>query len=546
MSVGLRSEVLVWNLASGESRVLMPIPAANLGAMKVSPDGRTIAYRWTDTVDGKPVVTVRLMGTEPNAKPRVLSETPAHPAAWSMDGRSVLMLRGENAGPRSLEWMVVADESTRFIKTFESWQNPMTFAVSPDGSIAYSINPRTGSTEDRHIYVVDSAGQSETAVVNAAGLSNFPVWTADGAYLLFSSNKSGAPAVWSVGMRAGRPAGELSVLMPGAMRPVTATRGGAVYFATTNLASFNQLGFVADLEGGGARITKTFIGEGISWSPDGKSLAYIRNTNAPGAVMIRNVETGEERAYVQANVGLQQARWLPDSSGVVVFVRDPGARQSGHMYSLDLKSGEYRKLVQIAPGRSAVVALSPDGKSLYTSQKGTGTTELIAIELATGTERQVATFPNPSNAEVGLSISPDGSSLVVQTWADQANRLGRLLIARTDGSGRRDLLPSFPADRTLSILRWTSDGRSILYFTTAANGDWRLMRISPDGGQPEFAGLDSTRLTGTVRIPNPGPYSPLSMDASPDGTQIVFAYRPALRTELWSLDNVSSVIAARQ
>ena len=214
------------------------------------------------------------------------------------------------------------------------------------------------------------------------------------------------------------------------------------------------------------------------------------------------------------------------------------------MHALDLKSAEYRKLVAIRSGRSGVVAISPDGKALYTSQKGQGTTDVIAIELATGAERQIASIPNQSAFGAGLSISPDGSSLVVQTWKDQQKRLGRLLIVRTDGSDSRDLLPSFPADRTLSVIRWTADGRSILFFATAESGDWRLMRISPDGGQPEFAGLDSTRLTGTIRIPPSSGFSPLSMDASPDGTQIVFADRPVLRSELWSIDNIQGVIAS--
>jgi dipeptidyl aminopeptidase/acylaminoacyl peptidase len=172
-------------------------------------------------------------------------------------------------------------------------------------------------------------------------------------------------------------------------------------------------------------------------------------------------------------------------------------------------------------------------------------TQILCVDLSSGSERLVGTFPNGGGAP-GLSISPDGTSLVVQTWADQAKRLGRLFIVSTDGSGTRELLGFFPADRTLSILRWTADGRHILYFTTAENGDWRLMRIPRAGGQPEFAGLDSTRLTGTVRIPALGPYSPLSMDASPDGSRIVFAVRPMARTELWTLDNVLSIVGSRQ
>lgn len=212
------------------------------------------------------------------------------------------------------------------------------------------------------------------------------------------------------------------------------------------------------------------------------------------------------------------------------------------MQSLDLKTGEFKRLAAIPQGRSGVVAISPDGKSLYVSEEGRG---IFCVDLASGSERSIGMLPSGGGTP-GLSISPDGTSLVAQTWADQAKRLSRLIIVKTDGSGTRELLGPFPADRTLSILKWTADGRYILYFTTAENGDWRLMRISPDGGQPEFAGLDSTKLTGTVRVPRPGPFSPLSMDASPDGSQIVFAFRPVVHNQLWTLDNVLSVVGSRQ
>jgi len=460
------------------------------------------------------------------------------PIAWSPDGRSLLVGSG---GLRFLDWLSLSDGSYRRVKSFEAWQQPLGVSVSPDGLIAYGAAPRQGS-EDIHIFVLDSAGENEVSVVNSAGASNGPLWSQDGAHLIYRSNRSGSWALWSIGMRGGRPSGDPVQLMAGVMIPIAVTRAGHLFYRTSNLGEFNQLAFVAELAAGTSHITKTFIGEGLSWSPDGQSLAYIRNTAAPAAVMIRGVETGEERAYPLSNLGLQQVRWLSDNSGVVAFASDSSAGGPGSMYALDLKSGQYKRLVAIPEGRSGVVAVAPDGKSVYVSESGAGSRRVFSVDLASGTERQVGVFTNGAQSPPGLSISPDGSSLVLQVWADQPKRLASLQIMNTDGSGTRSLLPSFPADRTLSVIRWTADGRYILFFTTAENGDWRLMRISPTGGQPEFAGLDSTRLTGTVRVPVPGPFSPLSMDASPDGAKVVFAYRPVQRTELWALENVVAAL----
>ena len=543
---GQQPPLTIWNLSSGDSRVLVPNPGpgASASAPTISPSGREVAYRWTETINGKPVVSMRVIGVEPGAKARVLP-SPAGagvfgPVAWSPDGRSLLVASG---GFRFLDWLSLSDGSYQRVKAFEAWQQPSVAVVSPDGLIAYSAIPREGS-EDRHIFVLDSAGQNEVAVVNAAGVSHGPVWTQDSAHLVFVSNRSGTRALWSVGVRGGRPSSDPVQLMAGNMQPIAVSRSGHLFYRTSNMSEFNQVAFVAELDAGSAQITKTFIGEGLSWSPDGKALAYIRNTAAPAAVMIRAVETGEERAYPLNNLGLQQVRWLSDNSGVVVFASDSNAGGPGAMYALDLKTGQYRRLVAIPEGRSGVVAVAPDGKSLYVSESGAGSRRILSIDLASGTERQAGVFTNGAQPAPGLSISPDGSSLVLQVWVDQPKRLASLQIVNTDGSGTRSLLPSFPADRTLSILRWTADGRYILFFSTAENGDWRLMRISPTGGQPEFAGLDSTKLTGTVRVPTPGPFSPLSMDASPDGAKVVFAFRPVQRSELWALENVVAALNA--
>ncbi len=545
---GQQPQLTIWNLSSGESRVLVanPGPGASASVPTISPSGREVAYRWTETIDGKPVVSMRVIGVDPGAKARVLpgpaGATTFGPIAWSPDGRSLLV---GGQGLLFLDWLSLADGSYRRVKSFETWQQPSNPAVSPDGLIAYAAAPRQGS-EDRHIFVLDSAGQTEVAVVNSAGFSGGPVWSQDGAHLVFRSNRSGTWALWSVGMRGARPSDDAVQVMTGNVVPLAVTRSGHLFYRTSNLTEFNQVAFVAELGSGIGQITKTFIGEGLSWSPDGQSLAYIRNTAAPPAVMIRGVETGEERAYPLPNLGLEQVRWLPDSSGVVVFASDSRSQRPGAMYGLDLKTGQYKRLVAIPQGRSAIVAVAPDGKSLYLSENGAGIERILGVDLASGTEREVARLTNGGQSASGLSISPDGDSLVVQTWADQPKRLGRLLIVKTDGTGTRELVPSFSADRTLSIVRWTADGRYIFFFTTADNGDWRLMRISPAGGPPEFAGLDSTKLTGTVRIPPPWPFSPLSMDVSPDGARVVFAFRPEPRFELWALENLMSMLNARQ
>ena len=50
------------------------------------------------------------------------------------------------------------------------------------------------------------------------------------------------------------------------------------------------------------------------------------------------------------------------------------------------------------------------------SESGTGNRRVFSVDLPSGTERQVGVFTNGAQSPPGLSISPDGSSLVLQVW----------------------------------------------------------------------------------------------------------------------------------
>jgi hypothetical protein len=165
-------------------------------------------------------------------------------------------------------------------------------------------------------------------------------------------------------------------------------------------------------------------------------------------------------------------------------------------------------------------------------------TGVVSVDLATGAEAPVATFPEPLEpyGTPGLDLSPDGTTLVIM-WADVAESGGALLAARlatirVDGTGYREIYGPFPVSRTPDLVKWTPDGTAIL-FVTQQNGRWRVMRIPASGGTPEFDGLES-------------PTQIWNIDVSPDGSQIAFSAASPVTTELWALDGVVSAISDRR
>ncbi len=549
MAVGTCTDpqsLCVREIESGQMRTL--VPGTDTGSVVraiLSPTSRDVAYAWTEKVDGKDRFSIRLIGTDKNAQPRTLtsSEGILSPADWSPDGKTLLLVVAQGLH-RSMVWMSVADGSMRPIKSFENWRTPRAGQVSPDGNfISFEDLAREGSN-DWYIYIMDRDGQHEEAVVKMAGMSGSAKWTPDAAHLVFRSNRTGRPALWSVPVDRGRAVGEPKLLqIEGPVTPIVITASGELFYHQGDTKNQYQQAFVAERTMSGTRIVKSFNGEGVSWSPDGKSLAYLRVNPAGMAVAILSTETGEERAYPNDALGYAQLRWMPDGSGVVAVVRKDAIGGTA-LYCMDARTGVFRRLFSRDSSeqvRASVVEVAPDGRTIYMpfrSAEGSPWRGIVAVDLQTLTEKVIVTFAEPGypgDGALALAVSPDGATLVVQVRAIPGQ--ARLLAVRTDGNGYRELYGPFPATVIPSVVKWSRDGRSIFFFTHTKGGDWRLLRIPAEGGEPEADGLDTKSATASVSGKDIDG-SPLSFDLSPDGTQIAFGAWRKWVPELRSIANI--------
>ncbi len=152
-------------------------------------------------------------------------------------------------------------------------------------------------------------------------------------------------------------------------------------------------------------------------------------------------------------------------------------------------------------------------------------TGIVGVDLATGTEKAVATFAEaglPGSGFPGLAMSPDGTTLAVMAWVDGLGttpRPARIFSVGVDGASYREISGSFRARNTANQMRWTPDGRSIVFSALDTADKWRLMRVAAEGGQAEFDGLDFGTLSPLLSGLRMTPGSFINLDLSPDGTQ---------------------------
>lgn len=154
-------------------------------------------------------------------------------------------------------------------------------ALSPDGTRVAFEGSRPPGKADVYVAGVDGGGPP-VAVAPDPALDAEPAWSADGATLLFGSERGGSYEVWRAA-----PGGPAA--------PLTGAEGAALTCGTSPCPILGR----------------------ASPSPDGEAIAFVRATPAGGfRVVVRELATGAERVLADADE--TEPDWSPDGSALVL------------------------------------------------------------------------------------------------------------------------------------------------------------------------------------------------------------------------------------
>lgn len=161
-----------------------------------SPDGTKIAF--TSTRDGSGDIYV--MNSDGSNASR-LTNTPSRDssAVWSPDG-SKMVFDSERDGNREL-YIMNADGTDQTRLTFNSASDVGPVSFSPDGrQIAFARNASNAGLESfsYDIYVMNLDGKGERRLTIDPRFDAEPIWSPDGANILFISDRSGNFDIYSI------------------------------------------------------------------------------------------------------------------------------------------------------------------------------------------------------------------------------------------------------------------------------------------------------------------------------------------------------------
>jgi dipeptidyl aminopeptidase/acylaminoacyl peptidase len=341
--------------------------------------------------------------------------------------------------------------------------------LSPDGShIAYTVvqNDRPGRPYSQ-IWIVDTASKQTARLGTAGGRASAARWSPDGKSIAYMGSE---------GDRSG------------------------LFVANADGTESRSIAPVA-----GTNHPLPSSGDQLSWSPDGRQIAFVSAT--PGPEENANGDPMVITRYLYKPTASEGLTHFNDNKRLHVFVADVGS----HTVKQLTNGTYYEHSIQWSPAGDRIMFVSnrePDPDRFFNY-------DVFTVGVADGS---IARLTQTKNAEYRPVWSPDGKQIAYLgttrplTSSETTMEDTHVWVMNADGSNRHEVRESI--DDRQGAPRWSPDGKT-LYFTVQERGDTRLYMIPASGGK-------ASRVIGEA-----GSVGSWSIAARPDGAVVAYALSTA-------------------
>jgi Tol biopolymer transport system component len=400
--------------AGGEPRALTfpKAPAFDISP-SFSPDGGALAYASCSGNEGAPVCDLYRLPLDSElrasgaAQPLTRQGSNNIGLAWTRDGRSIL-----------------------YSADFDLWRVRADGGAPPERvELAGAAFPSTASGRDRLAFVRPTgtgdiyrvqAGGPPTPVIASSFWDSFPQYAPDGRRFAFSSS---------------RPNNEIWLADADGRNPTQFTHGPGHSQGTPG------------------------------WSPDGRSIAFDSEAEDHNVdIWTLGVDGSGLRQITHDPANDIMPSWSRDGRFIYFASNRTGGFQ---IWRVPAGGGAEE---QVTRGGGILAVESLDGKTLY-YQRSMGTSPLLALPTAGGQERTTL----PCVVTFGYAVGPKGIYHAACATSGAAGAPGGSLMYWDVAAGRDQPVPGLKPDRIDEGLSVSPDGRSIVYGRWQATSD--LMMI---------------------------------------------------------------------
>jgi dipeptidyl aminopeptidase/acylaminoacyl peptidase len=277
--------------------------------------------------------------------------------------------------------------------------------------------------------------------------------------------------------------------------------------------------FVVDVESGGKTPVRLASGESIDWSPDGKRVAFLSDSESSGQLAVFVVDSGggQPKKLTDVKGYLAEPRWSADGTKIAFLFTENAPRAAGPMQPVTPESGVvgqkiYNQRIAIVDSKGgAVRQVSPPdlyvheydwsadgGTFAATAGPGPGDdnwyiAKLYTFEAATG---KANVIHKPLLQIADPRWSPDGKNIafVGGLMSDEGSTGGDVFVIAAGGGEPRNMTPGMQA--SASGVRWLADGR--IFVPEGLDGESAFAMLDPGTGKLEqlWRGQENTSRNG--------------------------------------------------
>ena len=229
----------------------------------------------------------------------------------------------------------------------------------------------------------------------------------------------------------------------------------------------------------------------LSWSPDGKWLAFTMNVKAPSETIAEPREKPEGASWAKNPITVTTTQYQYDGQGIV----EPAYR---HVFVVPADGGSARQLTKGNFNHYGSLAWSPDSNRIFFSAYRSDDWELVSdeadiysVNLSTKDIKQIT---NQSGAERSPVISPNGKLIAFNQEERRPLAYTPDQIAIMDLNGNNIRLLTVDLDGDANNLHWANDSKS-LFFAYDERGIRKIGQVTTKGKLKEIThGLGGTTL----------------------------------------------------
>jgi TolB protein len=411
---GSNYDLFVQRVGGKNATPLTPNTPSNEISPVFSPDGEWIAFRSTREPEG-----VYVMGASGENVRLVVAG--CHHPSWSPDGREIVCSTAghqdapttRNTLPSSL-WIANVETGAKRLLCENDAMQP---SWSPKGDrIAFWFMPPSAGRSD--IATISRDGGEIEIITTDASTNWNPVWSPDGKFLYFASDRSGNMSFWRVAIdeKTGKVQSEAEAVSTPATfnRHLSFSANGRrmIYVQTDQQANIQGVNFNANSEKtvgqpfwitrGDRRIVRPEL------SPDSTRFVMRVSRRTQDDIVVVSRDGTQWRDITNDKYFDRYPRWSPDGKRIV-FTSDRSGRYE--IWMLDADATNLRQLTFNTPGDTTFPLWSPDGTQiLFRSNLVNSILEVNK----TWAEQKLRLLPMPPDNQrfAAWDWSPDGKRVI--------------------------------------------------------------------------------------------------------------------------------------